>query len=339
MTEYILNMQSDGVGAFASVTISITESNNKENQVFLLNTAFDWSKESYGKKAWFPKYDNFLVAGTINGITLALNDLNLSYKQVLIKRVYYHMVDSTEEGFALAGYQAVYKEILGYPKYKRNTLEILHEMKKRLILQGGIGMPIISFIKNYSEDDYLKIIFAWNGKFSDDFNDSNYYFRLEVLKEFEVNPSAFPIELVAALYEAETEYAEKAWGVNMAVSPLASELLERGRTNYLEEYYRGSTRGFDAGIASRRLSVSKECLKELITYCENEGGGNKFPSQKESQYLLDLFMAYLHDIEEDDVFVEDTENNPVSANPFIKGKWLVSFVITFLAIVFMIISL
>ncbi|MEM8861920.1 MAG: hypothetical protein AAGD96_26660, partial [Chloroflexota bacterium] len=71
-------------------------------------------------------------------------------------------------------------------------------------------MKIDEFVKNYSNDDELKILFAWNGKHADDFFDENLEFRRKVLKYFEKYPKEFSIELVGDLYDAETAFAKEA---------------------------------------------------------------------------------------------------------------------------------
>ncbi len=154
-------------------------------------------------------------------------------------------------------------------------------------------MSLQNFISNYSEENLLDVIFAWNGKFSDEFYDDNAMFRMELLAEFEKDPSVFPLELVVSLYEAETEFAEKAWGIKSIVSELASQILERGRSKYLEEYYKGTCRGFDAYIVCSRLNLSDDCLKELINFCSKETYGNCFPTIDHSRKLKELFWMHL----------------------------------------------
>lgn len=132
MTKYVLKKQSEGIGAFASITISISEIESQENEIVLSPSAFDWSKDSHGDKTWIPNHDDFLVTGTIKGIQLAIKDLNLSFQKITIEQLFYHMADATEEGFALAAYQAVFKANTGNPRYDRITLAIMNDMKKRL---------------------------------------------------------------------------------------------------------------------------------------------------------------------------------------------------------------
>lgn len=132
MIEYVLKKQSEGVGAFASVTISISENDNQENEILLSPSAFDWLYDYHGDKTGIPNQDDFLVTGTIKGIQFALIDLSLSFQKVVVNRIYFNLVDATEEGFALAAYQAVFKANTGNPWYDRITLAIMNDMKKRL---------------------------------------------------------------------------------------------------------------------------------------------------------------------------------------------------------------
>lgn len=147
-------------------------------------------------------------------------------------------------------------------------------------------MKIDEFIKNYSDDDELKILFAWNGKHADDFFDENLEFRREVLRYFEKYPKEFSVELVGDLYNAETAFAKEAWGVHPIVSLLAQEMLERGRSKYAPLYLKGWRRGMDALIQSRQIELTKECLQELILYAKSRKENDEFPNKEQAQFFL-----------------------------------------------------
>lgn len=154
-------------------------------------------------------------------------------------------------------------------------------------------MNIEEFVKYYSEEDELKIMFAWNGKHSEEFLDENMPFRLELLKYFESRPDECSIELVAALYCAETEYAKEAWGVNRIVSLLAEQLLERGRSKYASEYLKGWGRGMDAHIQSKQVQLSMECIQELISFAKSRKEKDEFPNSSQAQYFKEFLESKL----------------------------------------------
>ena len=157
---------------------------------------------------------------------------------------------------------------------------------------GSIRMNIEEYVNNYSEDDELEIMFAWNGKHADEFDDENMEFRRSVLEYFEDNPKAFPLALVAALYDAETEFAKEAWCVNKVVSLLAQEMLERGRAKYASTYLKGWARGMDAHIQSTRIELSQGCIQDLIGYCNGRKEDDKFPNKRQTA----LFAEFLQNL-------------------------------------------
>lgn len=109
---------------------------------------------------------------------------------------------------------------------------------------------IRTFVREYSEPDVARIRFAWNGRHGDMFVDQNYDFRkavlAEALKEFE----AAPVLLIRDLFEAETRYANEAWGVDRRVGDLARLLLTRGGPSFVEDFFRGKYRCQDAFFAA-----------------------------------------------------------------------------------------
>ncbi|RDH41218.1 hypothetical protein B9G39_29330 [Zooshikella ganghwensis] len=123
-----------------------------------------------------------------------------------------------------------------------------------------------------------------NGKHADGFEDENLEFRQEVLEYFKKNYSMFPVPLIAALYEAETEFAKEAWGVSPAVSLLAQEMLERGRSTYVPIYLKGWARGRDAHIQSKQIKLSKECINELISYSNGRQENDDFQTRNKHNY-------------------------------------------------------
>jgi len=127
---------------------------------------------------------------------------------------------------------------------------------------------IQEFVQTYSPISDAKISFAWNGKYATEFVDTNMAFRRRVCEYFKENKGTMPLSLIAALYNAETLFAKEAWGVNLVVSELAQELLERGGIDYIDAYVVGAGRGMDAYMASGNIRLSPTRCNELVNYCK-----------------------------------------------------------------------
>lgn len=128
-------------------------------------------------------------------------------------------------------------------------------------------VAVKDFVRTYIPEAEPKIAFAWNGKYANEFADSNMLFRRSVCDYFEDEKDSFPLPLIAALYKAETLFAKEAWGVNMVVSSLAQELLERGGVAYLGVYLAGARCGMDAFMASGNIALSKPRCQEILEQC------------------------------------------------------------------------
>ncbi|MFZ3193087.1 MAG: hypothetical protein WA154_07760 [Moraxellaceae bacterium] len=159
-------------------------------------------------------------------------------------------------------------------------------------------MNIKEYVKNYREDDELEIMFAWNGKHANGFEDENFKFRREVLDYFKSHKGTFSVSLIAALYDAETEFAKEAWGVNPVVSLLAQELLERGREVYASTYLKVWGRGMDAYIQSMRIELSKECINDLINYSKSRKENDDFPNKEQAELFLKFLEFKLENIDD-----------------------------------------
>ncbi len=168
-----------------------------------------------------------------------------------------------------------------------DTIEVILEFK----LENN---PIRDYVLNYKEDDALQVMFNWNGKHSIDFVDHNQTFRKKVLDYYEIEPEIFPVELVVVLYEAETELAKEAWGVNRIVSDLASDILERGGVKYITQYLKGWGRGFDASLQSKNIRISQECVLELIEYLKKRKPDDEFPNKEVADFALCYFEQKLN---------------------------------------------
>ena len=109
---------------------------------------------------------------------------------------------------------------------------------------------VSAYIAAYTVADESRIRFAWNGKHAEGFVDHNGDFRHLVLTAVLADLSAAPLELVAALFRAETHFSREAWGIVEGVGQLAETLLRRGGALYLDDYLEGKFQSFDASLGS-----------------------------------------------------------------------------------------
>lgn len=152
-----------------------------------------------------------------------------------------------------------------------------------------LPVDIRSFIQNYTEEDLLEIMFAWNGKHAHDLRDDNLELRRKILDRFSEAPDEFPIELVRDLFEAETEFAREVWAVNPIVSNLAQALLERGAEKYVADWIKGLSRGMDAYCQSMQIELSVETAEKLHSYCTKIENRSIFPNEDAAEHIIKFF--------------------------------------------------
>lgn len=133
---------------------------------------------------------------------------------------------------------------------------------------------IAEFVANYQPSDELFVSFDWNGKHAEALEDRNLRFRRAVCEHFLAHKAGTPLALVAALYTAETRFAQAAWGVHRIVSALAQELLEQGGAQYVEVYLAGMSCGMDAYLEAGRIALSDSRREELLAYCVAQRGAH-----------------------------------------------------------------
>jgi hypothetical protein len=126
-----------------------------------------------------------------------------------------------------------------------------------------------TFICDYSIQNYPLIQFAWNGKHADDFVDSNYDFRKEVL-EIVCSRKEAPILLVRDLFVAETEWAKQAWCVeDDDVRELAQQLLDRGKQEFAIDFLRGKAQCFDTAMCCATVKIDKKISEAIVLHLRN----------------------------------------------------------------------
>jgi hypothetical protein len=128
---------------------------------------------------------------------------------------------------------------------------------------------IETFIATYSAAAEPRIAFAWNGKHSESFVDSNYDFRKAVLVHVLANKETAPVPLIRDLFLAETRYSKEAWAVDPRVGELAKLLLTRGGPDYVEAFLEGKYQGMDASMAATSFAATEELLSSLVAETEH----------------------------------------------------------------------
>ena len=128
-------------------------------------------------------------------------------------------------------------------------------------------MDAESFVRSYSNDCASLVRFAWNGEHGDGFADANLDLRRRVLAVVLAQPDAASLDLLRCLFEAETQFAEKAWGVNRNMHVLAQALLLRGGTAVALDFLRGKLRSQDTNLECAQVKLPKALAADLASHC------------------------------------------------------------------------
>lgn len=131
-------------------------------------------------------------------------------------------------------------------------------------------MKIKKFITEYSNSDFERIKFDWNGKHGDKLVDPNMDFRMEVCEFLIKDFSIANDELILDLYQELSKSSKETWEVYRSYHLFAQEILNRGRTKYLLNYLKGASQSFDTGLASGRINLTNEEKKEILDYIDQE---------------------------------------------------------------------
>ena len=81
---------------------------------------------------------DWVVSSAMQGALLALTDLGVEDKQVVLDEIVCNLVDARPEGFALAAYEATHEELSGRRHYGVLTDEALAQISARLAAPGSI---------------------------------------------------------------------------------------------------------------------------------------------------------------------------------------------------------
>ena len=151
-------------------------------------------------------------------------------------------------------------------------------------------IEIQTFIKNYSDKDYDRIKFDWNGNHGDDFVDKNYDFRMQVCEIMKNDFSNSSDKLILDLYLELSKCAKETFGVYNSYHLFANELLERTGIKHFEEYIEGASKSMDTGLSSGRLNLSKERNYEILNHIKSKIANSENESEiRGYDYMLKRF--------------------------------------------------
>lgn len=146
-----------------------------------------------------------------------------------------------------------------------------------------------NFADNYTSADFDKIKFDWNGGYGDNFHDNNFDFRTQLCEYLLPQLDTIKLELIRDLYLETGKSSEATFGVYINFHLLAEQLLQRGGAPYLIDYIEGASHTMDTGIASGRITLTKERAKELLDYFDRKQQQTTDPKE---QRLLNDFIRH-----------------------------------------------
>ena len=125
---------------------------------------------------------------------------------------------------------------------------------------------LIEFARSYTKKKFELIKFNWNGKHGDEFNDSNYDFRMQLCEIIKDDFSLYSDEMILDLYSELSKSAKETFGVYNSFHLFANEILERGGVKYFDHYVEGASKSMDTGLSSGRLNLTKTRIDEILRH-------------------------------------------------------------------------
>lgn len=176
---------------------------------------------------------------------------------------------------------------------------------------------IQTFAKNYSDKDFDRIKFDWNGKHGDEFEDKNYDFRILLCETIKDDLSYSTEKLILDLYVELSKCAKETFGVYNSYHLFANELLERTGTKYFNEYIEGASKSMDTGLSSGRLNLSKERVTEILNHIKSKTANSESESEiRGYDYMLKRFEWLSKKDKKQD---SKTKENSMKID--LNGKW------------------
>jgi hypothetical protein len=134
-------------------------------------------------------------------------------------------------------------------------------------LTPGDFSDVEPFAKTYTVAGFSRLRFAWNGKHSDGFEDSNYEFRNQVREYALAHPQAVPAVLLRDIFTADMEWAKEAWCVSDDAHELANQMMKAGGPAFIREYLVGHFKSFDTALGTSlgdaEPGLLRACLAEM----------------------------------------------------------------------------
>ena len=138
---------------------------------------------------------------------------------------------------------------------------------------------IAHFVRCYTKVEQMKMAFAWNGKYAEQFIDDNSDFRRQVMTYCLANSEVVPTVLWRDIFLAEAEYSREAWGVIAEFSLLAQHLFISGGTAVLDDFVDGYYASFDTYVSCQSLElplfIILKCLPIVKQKWHNSPSGLK----------------------------------------------------------------
>ena len=122
---------------------------------------------------------------------------------------------------------------------------------------------IESFVKSYSAAGFNGIRFAWNGKHSSEFSDTNQEYRAQVAAFVIDQPHKAPLALVRDLFLEEAKWCREAWGCSKSFPSLAEALVKKGGVAFLDDFLKGLMTSFDTFVACHQMNLRKYDVDEF----------------------------------------------------------------------------
>jgi hypothetical protein len=126
-----------------------------------------------------------------------------------------------------------------------------------------------TFADNYSQADFERIRYNWNGKYGEEFHDPNDDFRMNLCQFLIPQIDKVKIELVRDLFVEVTKTSEATFGIYINIHIYAQELLRRDWKKYLMDYMQGGTYGMDSYLGIGRIEIGRETAQQILDYMKD----------------------------------------------------------------------
>jgi hypothetical protein len=113
-----------------------------------------------------------------------------------------------------------------------------------------------AFAENYTPDQRDLIRFAWNGKHSQEFHDSNQEFRHAVAAVVIADPYCAPVNLIRDLLVEDGDWSHEAWCSPFHFADLATAFLRAGGPQVVSDFAVVINRTFDTFGAAHSIRLT-----------------------------------------------------------------------------------